>query len=469
MPEVVDRYRVRSRLGAGAFATVWLAEDDLSEGLVAVKVLADNWAHQPDVRARFLREARILSRVDSERLVRVIDIGELPDGRPYLVMTYVAGGTLADRLAGGPMPVADALRTGAEIARAVADLHGFGVLHRDLKPSNVLIDGSGDSERVRIADLGLAKAIADASGFTVVAGSPAYMAPEQARPGGGLDVRADVYAVGALVYHMITGRPPSRARSVDDVAAKTSVPTRPSVLRPGVPAGVDDVVLRALRFERERRWPSAAAFAEALDRALRSPYGGDRTMSLRWARGAAVAAVAVAAVLATAGSAPAPRWVRVHDASGDVSVSVPSRWAEQLMDSGWDPWKIGLPTGRAPGLLVGTDLTGWPRPAHRSPSVFVGVSRHLRTGGPNPQLPGHGRCVRQPDRDVTIGGLAARVFRWTGCEGTPVSFSEVLLIAEPGDYGIYVQVKQIDGVDLTDRILSGLRAPDQPVGAVRGT
>jgi eukaryotic-like serine/threonine-protein kinase len=258
---------------------------------------------------------------------------------------------------------------------------------------------------------------------------------------------------------MLTGRPPSRARSVDDVAAKTSAPTRPSALRQGIPAGVDDVVLRALRCERERRWPSAAAFAEALDRASRSPLR-DRAMPLRRARAPAAAAVAIAAVLATAGSAPAPRWVRVYDASGDVSVSVPSRWAGQLMDSGWDPWRIGLPTGRAPGLLVGTELTGWPRPADRSPSVFVGVSRQLRIGAPSPQLPGHGGCMRQLDRDVTIGEVPARVFRWTSCEGTSVSFSEVLVIAEPGRYGIYVQVKQIDGVDLTDRILGSLRVPD---------
>jgi serine/threonine protein kinase len=231
-PVNIGRYRVVRRLGSGAFATVWLAEDDVLESSVAVKVLADNWAHHPDIRARFDQEARIMRRADSARLVRVLDIGELPDGRPYLVMPYAAGGTLADRLATGPLPVPDALRIAASIARAVAILHGVGVLHRDLKPSNILFESATDPDRVLVADLGLAKAIAHASGFTVVAGTPGYMSPEQSVPGGGIDVRADVYGIGALAYHMLTGRVPTAQR--------------PSKLRPDVPESVDDIVLRAI-------------------------------------------------------------------------------------------------------------------------------------------------------------------------------------------------------------------------------
>src|SRR3954469_6941095 len=134
MPAKIGRYRVERRLGSGAFATVWLAEDDVLESWVAIKVLADNWTHHPDVRARFEQEAQILRRADSERLVRVHDVGELPDGRPYQVMSYAAGGTLAERIAAGPTSVRVALRTAAAIARAATDLHDAGVLHRDLKP-----------------------------------------------------------------------------------------------------------------------------------------------------------------------------------------------------------------------------------------------------------------------------------------------------------------------------------------------
>src|SRR3954452_7302664 len=208
MPARIGRYRIERRLGSGAFATVWLAADDTLESAVAIKVLAENWAHHPDVRARFEQEAQILRRADSERLVRIHDFGELPDGRPYQVMTYAAGGTLAERLAAGPMSVPVALRTAAAIARATGDPHDAGVLHRDLKPSNVLFDTIRGVERVLVADLGLAKAIAYASGFTVVAGTPGYMAPEQSQPGGGLDVRADVHAIGAMAYQMLTSRTP---------------------------------------------------------------------------------------------------------------------------------------------------------------------------------------------------------------------------------------------------------------------
>jgi serine/threonine protein kinase len=166
--------------------------------------------------------------------VRVHDFGELPDGRPYQVMTYADGGRLADRLASGPLSVRDALRTAADIARAVTDLHEAGVLHRDLKPSNVLFGTVRGAERVLVADLGLAKSIAYASGFTVVAGTPGYMAPEQLQPGAGLDVRADVHAIGALAYQMLTARTPG------------TPPVAPSKLRPGIARSVDRVILRAL-------------------------------------------------------------------------------------------------------------------------------------------------------------------------------------------------------------------------------
>jgi serine/threonine protein kinase len=153
------------------------------------------------------------------------------------------------------MSVRTALRIAAAIARATTDLHEAGVLHRDLKPSNVLFGTARGAEQVLVADLGLAKAIAFASGFTVVAGTPGYMAPEQSRPGGGLDVRADVHAIGAMAYQMLTARTP------DGPAVA------PSKLRPGVDRRVDRVVLRALAAQRDRRWPTTAALADALDEA----------------------------------------------------------------------------------------------------------------------------------------------------------------------------------------------------------
>ncbi|RZU53099.1 serine/threonine protein kinase [Krasilnikovia cinnamomea] len=445
MPARIGRYLVVRRLGSGAFATVWLAEDEALESPVAIKVLADNWAHHPDVRARFEQEAQVLRRADSERLVRIHDIGELPDGRPYQVMTYAAGGSLAERLTGRPMPLRTALRTTAAIARATMDLHEAGVLHRDLKPSNVLFGTVRGAERVLVADLGLAKAIAFASGFTVVAGTPGYMAPEQLRPGGGLDVRADVYAIGVMAYQMLTARAPN--------SGPLGAPSR---LRPGVPREVDRIVLRALAAERDRRWPSAAALADALESAAaladaRVEAAADRPVrrALGRAAGAVVAGTGLALL---GGAAPAlgtpAGWVRVADAEGALSVAVPAAWAGEMRDAGWNPAAAGLPSGHRPGLSIAADLTTWRAEYGGGPGLFAGTAAGLSRA----KLPEHPRCTRQPERPIVSAGRTGRLTRWTGCAGTALAYSEALL----GD--VYVQIKQTEGPDLTEQILDGLHS-----------
>ncbi|WP_327002965.1 serine/threonine protein kinase [Dactylosporangium sp. NBC_01737] len=369
VPDNIGRYRVLRRIGSGAFATVWLGADDALDASVAIKVLADNWTYHADLRARFEEEGRIMRRADSPLLVRVLDVGELPDGRPYLVMPFAAGGTLADRLAAGPMPLPEALLVAADVARAVTELHAAGVLHRDVKPSNVLFQPAPGRDRVLVADLGLAKALANASGFTIAAGTPGYAAPEQARSGGGLDVRADVYGIGATLHHMLTGRPPAAG-------------DRPSRARPGVPSSVDDIVRRALHPDPRRRFASAAELATALERAAASIGQGARRRGVRRAGPVAAGVVVLAAALALAGSAAAgaPRqgWVRVHDADGVVSIAVPRDWARQVRDAGWNPAVLRLPTGHAPGLL-GTGRRGVGGPRERA-------ARRLR------------RRQRRPDR-----------------------------------------------------------------------
>ncbi|MGW2640908.1 serine/threonine-protein kinase [Streptomyces sp. NPDC001348] len=191
----LGRYLLEDRLGAGSFATVWRAYDPELDTDVAVKVLADNWASNADVRQRFLAEARLLRRISSPRVVRVHDVG-VQDDRPYFVMDYVRGGTLAEKV--GHCRPAEALRLAAEAGYAVQVLHDAGVVHRDVKPSNLLLDTGRTHPAVLVADLGSAKHLADASGLTVTTGTPAYMAPEQAFQTGGFDGRADVYALGHL-------------------------------------------------------------------------------------------------------------------------------------------------------------------------------------------------------------------------------------------------------------------------------
>lgn len=253
LPELIGRYRPVRRLGSGGFAVVWLAHDESLDAEVAVKVMADNWADRMDLRERFLREARMLRQAASPRIVQVFDIGELEDGRPYLVMEHADRGTLADRIkADGALPLAEALRVTAEVARGVSELHATGVVHRDLKPSNVLITSvRGGGERLLVADLGVAKSLAHGSGVTMSVGSAGYMAPEQMEPQIGVDVRADVYSLGAFAFYLMTAQRPPLVM-VDKLPADLPPPVR-------------ETLLSALQGNREKRWPDAASLADRLE------------------------------------------------------------------------------------------------------------------------------------------------------------------------------------------------------------
>jgi serine/threonine protein kinase len=264
MPSRLGRLRRISRLGAGGFASVWLYQDDVLESLVAVKGLADNWSQHLDVRERFLEEARILRRADSDHVVRVYDLGETKDGTPYFVMSYADQGTLEDLLGQGRLPWPQAVDLVRQAGQGLSVLHRIGVLHRDVKPPNLLLQTSDDGEaRLLVADLGVAKALAQASGLTQMVGTAAYMAPEQAMPGTGIDVRADVHALGAVAYRMVTGQL-VRGGGLEAMN-NPRLPPPPSSLVPGLPRGFDGVIQRAINIDRDARWSDVDSFVAALD------------------------------------------------------------------------------------------------------------------------------------------------------------------------------------------------------------
>ncbi len=239
---------------------MWLYHDDELQSDVAVKALADNWAQRLDIRDRFLQEARILRRADSDYVVRVYDVGEV-EGTPYFVMTYADQGTVANLLERETSLSLDrTLDLVSQAGAGLAVLHAQGSIHRDLKPANLLLRTDGEGQRLMVADLGVAKAMLHASGLTHVVGTPAYMAPEQAT-GGGVDERADVYALAAVTYQMLTGRH-AHEGSITDLAHLRQPPA-PSELA-GLPATVDDVVLRGLAPDREDRWPTVRAYVNAM-------------------------------------------------------------------------------------------------------------------------------------------------------------------------------------------------------------
>ncbi|MET9275362.1 serine/threonine-protein kinase [Kribbella sp. NPDC003557] len=283
VPTRLGRYVVRRRLGSGGFATVWLAQDEQLDAEVAIKVLADNWGHDDSVRRRFLEEGRFLRRVESEHVVQVHDVGELEDGRPFLVLTYADRGTLADRLKKEPLPLAGAVDVVVQVGRGLQALHRRGLLHRDVKPANVLFRSTDDGERAVLSDLGLGKSLDEVSRITMPGGTPSYVAPEQAL-GERLDQRADQYSLGAVAYAALTGRSPHQVDGLG-AASRVKVAPPPSSLGFELPGQVDAAIVRALDPDRENRWPDVQAFTKqlvgALDETTRNfPLAGRETVTI---------------------------------------------------------------------------------------------------------------------------------------------------------------------------------------------
>ena len=262
----LGRYLLEERLGTGAFATVWRGYDPELDSTVAIKVLAENWAADAGVCERFLAEARLLRRIANPAVVRVHDVGTAygEDGfaRPYFVMDLVEGGTVESRI--GTLAPSDALVLAAEAAEAVQVLHDEGVVHRDVKPSNLLVDTTGEAPRVLVADLGSAKQQAELSMLTMVTGSPAYMAPEQASNLEGFDARADVYAMGAVTYQLLSGRLPYDVDSPTAARQRPDLPPPPIGAELGLRGQVDDVLARALAVRPADRFATCADLAAAL-------------------------------------------------------------------------------------------------------------------------------------------------------------------------------------------------------------
>ncbi len=221
-PDTIGRHRILDILGAGGFATVYLAEDPRLEALVAIKLLDGKWSADVDLRRRFIAEARVMRRLAAPGLVTVFDIDE-HEGRPYFVMEHCDRGTLAGRLDefGRPISVDEALGLADALASPTATIHRAEVVHRDLKPSNYLLRSShrrapdsgsqllGPDEELLVADFGLAKAIqTDATRLSIAAGTPGYGAPEQFTGDPTVDTRADVYALSAIILSALSGIQP---------------------------------------------------------------------------------------------------------------------------------------------------------------------------------------------------------------------------------------------------------------------
>ena len=262
-------YELTEEIGSGGMATVYRAYQPSMDRYVAVKVIRPSILHDPALRERFQREARLIARLEHPHLLPVYDF----DGEhepPYIVMRYLEGGTLKQIQQRGGVPRDEFLYILHQLAGALDYAHRQGVVHRDLKPSNVMIDKEGNAF---LTDFGIARSTGgdkDLTGTGLMIGTPGYMAPEQARGDGQVDKAADIYSLGVMAFEILTGSPPYEHESGFEVilAHMNSPIPRASERRPDLPKAVDAVLTRVLAKDKSERHPSAAAFVEDLTRSL---------------------------------------------------------------------------------------------------------------------------------------------------------------------------------------------------------
>ena len=255
------RYRVERVLGEGAMAKVLLAHDAELGREVAVKLLDERLAADPSFRARFAREARVAAGLSHPNVVAVFDVGE-DDGRPFIVMELVPGRTLEERLKrDGALPANDVLAIARQVCAGLEHAHAKGLVHRDLKPGNLI---ERDDGTVKIADFGIARAVegTELTEAGTVVGTAAYLAPEQAEAGT-VTPATDLFALGAVLYELVTGRQPWKVDSLAELGARRDAP--PPELPPDTPLGLRTAIERSLRPEPEDRPSSAAEVARLLD------------------------------------------------------------------------------------------------------------------------------------------------------------------------------------------------------------
>jgi len=262
--ERIGRYEIERELGRGGMAVVYLARDPAMKRQVAVKVLPRQFTHDPQFRTRFQREAEIIAALEHSHIVPIYDFGEHED-QPFIVMRYMPGGPLTDRLKQGPLPVAEAGRIIASLASALDEAHSKGIIHRDLKPGNILFDHHNEPF---ISDFGIAKlseATAALTGTGMI-GTPAYMSPEQARGDKHIDGRSDIYALGSILFEMLTGKQPYEADTPMGIAIKHVTEPVPRILdtNPDLPPGCEAVITQVMAKSPSERFPTASALAAEL-------------------------------------------------------------------------------------------------------------------------------------------------------------------------------------------------------------
>jgi len=344
---IAGKYRVQRTLGAGGMGVVVAAVHVELNQRVALKFLLPQAAGDRDFVERFAREARAAAQIQSEHVARVMDVGTLETGAPYMVMEYLEGEDLQQQLANrGPLPVATAVEHVLHACEAIAEAHAIGIVHRDLKPANIfLASRPNGSVVVKVLDFGISKSTmttdqSDLTKGSTMVGSPSYMSPEQIKAARAVDVRADQWSLGVILYELIAGAKPFRAGTMAEliwvILDQPHAPLRS--LCPDVPPGLDAAINRCLTKDPAGRFASVAELASAI-----APYGPE---------GSAASARRTAHVLGVAtSSASAPVPAAVLDAlaptrsSGEASGAAAGGVTSP-------PWSQSYPSAGKPGVAA---------------------------------------------------------------------------------------------------------------------
>ncbi|HWO14532.1 MAG TPA: serine/threonine-protein kinase, partial [Polyangiaceae bacterium] len=265
-----DKYRVERRLGEGAMGVVFAARHLGLDEMVAIKFVRPEVQDVDGALARFAREAKLAARIHSEHVTKVFDVGVLEPFGPFMVMEYLEGSSLAELLeAEGPLPPTRLVGYLLQACEALAAAHAAGVIHQDVKPENLFVVRRAGVEVLRLLDFGIAQVLpsapaeAAAGASSIVLGTPLYMAPEQLRPSGGIDARADIWALGVVSYELLSGRMPFAGESLPEICTAI-LDAEPRPLGVTCSAALRDVVMRCLAKDPAQRFGSVAELAAAL-------------------------------------------------------------------------------------------------------------------------------------------------------------------------------------------------------------
>ncbi|MBX3181389.1 MAG: protein kinase [Polyangiaceae bacterium] len=384
-----QRYQVEAVLGEGGMGTVYRVRHATLGRYFALKVLKKELAGEADLSARFIREAKAAASVSHPNVVQITDFGRIDNGQPYFVMEMLEGRSLGWLIHhGGSIPAARAVRILRQVAEALAAAHAQGVVHRDLKPDNIHIgDAVGaQGDLVKVLDFGLAK-VAGASRLTrqgMVFGTPHYMSPEQAA-GEATDHRADIYALGVVMYEVFTGRVPFEADTYMGVLTKHLfvAPTPPSEVVPSARelGGLEEITLRCLEKKAAQRFQSMGEFIEELDRVV--SLGDDGSLRVRSSTGARPAAPPHKNLLADELEPPSPEEIRLERRRPRHQPTHRAAWL-----------RVGLPLAATSLVVLGLGAWAfWPTSA--------GLGEELvNSAGQAPQAPGEAAPAVAPTPPV---------------------------------------------------------------------